>query len=72
MNTFALEIWDNESEKVVFYTVRKDGSSSNEADLFFNKMYQKDKESTQELLNLILKVIGNKYGAISDFFNPLG
>ncbi len=37
MNTFALEIWDDEGSKCTFYSVRWDDAEENETDKFFNK-----------------------------------
>ena len=71
MNNIVLEIWDDECEKVTFYTVKKEGAHSSEADKFFEK-YENDrdyKDQVDELLSLVLKVIGDEYGAIAPFFN---
>lgn len=71
MNTFILEIWDDESDKCTFYTVRKEGAKNNETDKFFYK-YSAIPElvrNVQELLSFILESIGNYYGAIDILFN---
>ena len=71
MNTFVLEIWDDESAKVTFHTVRWEDAELSETDKFIEK-YINDpthKESLQELIQLITEVIGNKYGAKQAFFN---
>ena len=71
MNTFALEIWDDEAAKCTFYTVRWDGAGENETDKFFNKYYSiaGTKQSTQELLSFVLDSIGQDHGAINALFN---
>lgn len=71
MNTFALEIWDDEGSKCTFYTVRQDDVKENETDKFFNK-YDKlpeYKPAVQQLLSFILDSIGDDYGAIDILFN---
>ena len=67
--TFALEIWDDEAEKVTFYTVKQEGSVENETDLFFSKYEIECEEAAQQLLHFILTSIGDEYGAIDDLFN---
>jgi len=67
VNTFALEIWDNEAAKCTFYTVRWDGARENETDKFFNKYYSiaGTKQSTQELLSFVLDSIGQDQGKVT-------
>jgi len=71
VNTFALEIWDDEAAKCTFYTVRWDEAMENETDKFFNKYYSiaGTKQSTQELLSFVLDSIGEDHGAINALFN---
>lgn len=71
MNTFAIELWDDESAKCTFYTVRWDDTEENETDRFFSKYdsIAEYKESTQKLLSFILDSIGTDYGAIDSLFN---
>ncbi len=71
MNTFALEIWDDEASKCTFYTVRWEDAEESETDKFFNKYdaIAELKRSTQELLSLILDSIGEDYGAVDALFN---
>ena len=72
MNIFGLEIWDDETEKVTFYTVRWDDDKSiSETDKFFQRMSSipEMKLYVQELSKLIIEVIGNTYGAQESFFN---
>lgn len=73
MNTFELEIWDDEANLCTFYTVKKvdDTSGLNETDKFFTK-YENDPEfqsAIQELLSFILDVIGDDHGAVDALFN---
>jgi hypothetical protein len=71
MNTFALELWDDEASKCRFYTVRWDGAALNETHKFFKKYYsvKEYKEATQELLSFVLDSIGEDHGAIAALFN---
>lgn len=71
MNTFTLEIWDDESSKCTFYTVRTEDSLETETDKFFIKYSSIDqwKSSTQELLSFVLDSIGEDHGAIDALFN---
>jgi hypothetical protein len=71
MNSFTLHIWDDEGQKCCFYTVTKDDSTLNETDKFLEKYENHEiyKEPTQELVSLILDVIGDVHGAIDGFFN---
>jgi hypothetical protein len=71
VNTFALRIWDDECDKVTFYTVHQDGHVLCETDKFFEKYSKliRFKTNTERLLQLILEVIGNTYGAHTNFFN---
>jgi hypothetical protein len=69
VSSFELEIWDDETERVTFYTVRWEGTSSSETDKFFDKYSKTESVAAQELLSLILDTIGTDHGAIDDFFN---
>ena len=71
MNTFALEVWDNESSKCTFYSVRWVDTENNETDKFFNKYdsLPQWKGATQLLLSFILDSIGEDHGAIDALFN---
>ena len=71
VNTFELEIWDNEAEYCAFYTVKQVGAVLNETDTFFTK-YENDqtyREPIQELLSFILIAIGERHGADDLLFN---
>ncbi|HVU95330.1 MAG TPA: hypothetical protein VHE34_08905 [Puia sp.] len=71
MNTFVLEIWDNEAGKCTFYTVRWADAGENETDKFFNKYnaIPEWKGATQQLLSFVLDSIGEDHGAIDSLFN---
>ncbi len=72
MNTFTLEIFDDEGTECTFYTVRLDTEQLTETDKFFLR-YEKPSslfhEEAQKLLVLILELIGDVYGALDDFFD---
>ncbi len=70
MNTFALEVFDNERQVCTFYTVRWEDSPISETDKFFMKyeihiIFQR---SIQELATFISNEIGDKFGALEYFF----
>lgn len=71
MNSFTLHIWDDEGQKCCFYTVTKDGATTNETDKFLEKYKQHEtyRKSLQELVSYILEVIGDRHGAIDELFN---
>jgi hypothetical protein len=71
VNTFALEIWDDEASKCTFYSVGWEESVHNETDKFFNKYdsIAELKRSAQELLSFILDSIGEDHGANDVLFN---
>ena len=69
MSRFELEIWDDESERVTFYTVRWEDAGLSETYKFFNKYNETEQRATQELLGLLLDTIGTDHGAVNDFFN---
>lgn len=71
MNTFGLEIWDDEASKCTFYTVRWEDATESETDKFFNKYdtVAELKQYTQELLSFVLDSIGEDHGAIDPLFN---
>lgn len=69
MSTFELQIWDDETDKVTFYTVRWEDSDLSETDKFFEKYYKSDPEATQKLMSLLIDAIGTDHGAIDVFFN---
>lgn len=72
MNIFELKVWDDEKHRCTFYTVQWDGATLNETDKFFEKYEAEDNpyfDTSNQLLWLILESIGNRYGAIDDFFD---
>jgi hypothetical protein len=71
VSTFELEIWDDETEKVTFYSPKLEGSAYSEMDKFLLRMEELPdiKESLRELLELVREVIGTTYGAQDAFFN---
>lgn len=71
MNTFALEVWDDEGKKCTFYTVRWEDSDKNETDRFFDKYdaIPDLKTATQQLLSFVLDSVGDDHGAIDALFN---
>jgi len=70
MNTFELEIWDDEGEKVTFYTVRWQNSVKSETDKFFERFEKSHKEAAQQLLVLLFDTIATDHGALDLFFRP--
>jgi hypothetical protein len=70
MNTFALEIFDDQGQVCTFYTVRWEDAELSETDKFFVK-YENDstfQRPMQELAKFISKKIGDEMGALADFF----
>ena len=72
MSNFTLEIFDGESLKCSFYTVRYLDSESSETEQFILKFREDErlKPFLMELMYLIIKEIGGKYGARDIFFRP--
>ncbi|MEZ4942835.1 MAG: hypothetical protein R3D58_18335 [Saprospiraceae bacterium] len=70
MNTFALEIWDDESTYVTFYTVRLEESDESETDKFMRKFRgdAQHGEALKELISLLFDVMGEQQGAHRAFF----
>ena len=71
MNTFTLELWDDEASKCTFYTVRWENATQNETDKFFAKYDAIPglKPAAQVLLSFVLDSIGEDHGAIDALFN---
>ena len=70
MNTFELQIFDDEASQCSYYTVLQDGHELSETDKFFAK-YRHDirlKTYLQELVKFLEIVIGEEYGALKEFF----
>ena len=71
MNTFELQIWDDERNLCTFYTVLCDGEEENVTDKFFEK-FENDVEfedAVQDLLAFVLIAIGDDNGAVDELFN---
>jgi hypothetical protein len=71
VSTFALEVWDDEAEKVTFYSVRWEDAEFSEMDKFLMRISNIPEldDALQQLVQLITEVIGNTYGAQEAFFN---
>lgn len=71
MNSFVVEIWDDECPMCNLYTVRWDEAKDNETDKFFEKFdAQADyKQSAQQLYSYIIDIIGSEHGTRKEFFN---
>lgn len=71
MNSFVVEILDDQAEMCTFYTVRWDDSKESETEKFASKYSQDEaySEATTTLLNFVFNVVGNQYGAIDRLFN---
>jgi len=70
VNTFVLELCDDQGELCSFYTVRWEDSERSETDKFFMK-YENDinlQRPLQELAQFIAKKVGTEKGALMDFF----
>jgi len=70
VNTFALEIFDDQGKVCTFYTVRWEDAKISETDKFFLK-YENDstlQRPLQELAKFISNKIGDEMGALEDFF----
>lgn len=70
VNNFALEIWYDESSRVTFYTVRQEGAGLTEMDKFIKKFegHPVHEEHLLKLNSLLIDVIGERHGALQDFF----
>lgn len=72
MNIFELEIFDDEGSACTIYSVKWEGAEMNEAEKFFCRFEEKKNkfhEESNKLLWMVIEVIGNRYGAIDDFFD---
>jgi hypothetical protein len=70
VNTFAVEIFDDQGQICTFYTVRWEDAEFSETDKFFVKYENNStfKRPLQELAKFISKKIGDEMGALEDFF----
>lgn len=71
MDSFTLEIWDDERKKCTFYTVTKEGASTSEMEKFLSNFEKnpEDEKTLATLLTFILKSIGDDHGATEFLFN---
>ncbi len=70
MNTFTLEIFDDQGKVCTFYTVRWEDAERSETDRFFQKFRYDEqlKHPLRELASFLKVVVGDEYGAKTDFF----
>lgn len=70
MNNFALELYDDEGRFCTFYSVRKEGASTNETEKFWERFFESEKfgRSLNELIELVFTKIGDEWGAKKIFF----
>jgi DNA-binding protein len=70
VNTFALEIFDDQGQVCTFYTVRWEDATLSETDKFFQKFRYDEqlKNSLRELASFLEVVIGDEHGALEYFF----
>jgi len=71
MASFTLEIWDDSSRLVTFYTIRRDGEEDTETDKFLMQYHRHPRYGAvlQELLTLLFQDIGDRFGAKEVLFN---
>lgn len=70
MNTFVLEVFDDEGKACTFYTVRRDGEAQSETEKFLAK-FKTDKELREkldDLLAFLFVKIAEDTGALPAFF----
>lgn len=70
MNTFVLEVFDDQGQVCTFYTVRWEDANLSETDKFFAKYetHSTLQRPLQELAKFISNKIGDEMGALDDFF----
>ena len=71
MNSFTVEILDDEGSMCTLYTVRKEGASLSETEKFFSKrktVLSGFEREFQELTHLLTSIIANKDGALPEYF----
>ena len=72
MNSFELNVWNDEATLCTFYTVQWEGVNDSETDKFFSKYGNENSKFCDEttiLYQLIEGPIGEKYGAIDELFD---
>ncbi|HAN37319.1 MAG TPA: hypothetical protein DCQ29_00330 [Chitinophagaceae bacterium] len=70
MNTFVLEIFDDQGQACTFFTVRWQDATLSETDKFFQQFryHEQLKTPLQELATFLKVAIGDEYGALESFF----
>lgn len=70
MNTFELQIFDDEGRRCTFYTVKWEETDISETDKFLRKYGSDEKlqRSVQELAKFLEIVIGEENGALEGYF----
>lgn len=77
MYRFAVEIWYDEGSVCTFYSVRfidEKEDTLSETDKFFDKFTREGShfyDEAMQLFRLVINSIGDKYGAIDDFFDRM-
>jgi hypothetical protein len=71
VSSFAIEVWNDEADKVTFYSVRWEDAEHSEMDKFLLRIgsIPEFEDALQQLVQLITEVIGNNHGAHEAFFN---
>lgn len=70
MNSFTVEIWDDEGSKCTLYTVKQLDAEYSETDKFFLKSTKNPllKREFQEIAKFLTIIIGDEDGALTDYF----
>ncbi len=71
MALISLEVWDDSSRKVTFYTIKRDGETETETDKFLLQFHNDPKFGTnlQAIISLLLTEMGDRHGAQTPFFS---
>lgn len=71
MDTFVVELWDDEGTACTFYTVRWDDQEMSETDRFLNRFADDPdyREDIEKLLDLLTFTIGEVHGATDKLIN---
>jgi hypothetical protein len=72
VNTFVLELFDDEGAACTFYTVRWEDAEESETDRFFSKFEKNPRlmPRLQDLAQFVYQKIGEEMGAVDAFFRP--
>lgn len=69
MNSFILEIFDEDFPLVTFYSVKKEGEDVSETEKFVRRFYQHEEFSEDyNQIAYLLQLMGEEEGASDDFF----